>query len=307
MRLAHLTDVHFFVPPPFAQARGKRLLGLLNLYLGGRRHYFDAARQVEAAIADLGAQEVDAVLFTGDLSATSLPAEFEAAARALAPLLRRTPTILLPGNHDRYTKAAAREARMESHFGPWMRGGTWEPSGARWTGEDSGLHPHRFRLGPIDVIATDPCRPGLRAMGHFEPGAIEKAEHWVQEGRSAGRFVIYLLHYPPLDADGTPYRHGGHHLADVDALLRSLRRSPPDIVLHGHKHRAWRTTLRADDGRTVPIWNCGSSSAVTEDVDRVAGYFLFDIEEGRIRSVRRRILRPGRSDFEDHPRAEWGG
>ncbi len=303
MRFVHMTDVHYFVPPPWSRILNKRILGLANLYLAGRSSYFDAGAGVAAAVGDAEAQGAEAFLFTGDLTATGLPAEFDAARSGFAPLLTTLPSVVIPGNHDRYTGESSAQRQMEAVFAPWMGGGTWDPERMAYLGVEAGPGPRRFRIGPIDVIATDPCRPGLRAMGRYPPGAILQAERLVRESREAGRFCIYLLHYPVLDADGSPYRRAGHHLHDLDELIGSLRRAPPDMVLHGHQHRCWRVELKADGGRTVPIWNCGSTSARTGDPDRAAGFFVFDVEGAHLRAATRRILRDG--TFGPHPRLDW--
>ena len=76
MRIAHATDIHWFVPPTPRQLGFKRVLGTANLYLRGRRHHFDRGAQ-RALVAHLRRVEADLILITGDLTAQALPAEFE--------------------------------------------------------------------------------------------------------------------------------------------------------------------------------------------------------------------------------------
>ena len=304
MRLVHFTDVHFYVPPGPAGVFGKRALGLVNLHVVGRAKYFDASSVVGRLVNDALAQRPDLAAITGDLTAMSSDAEFALARRGFGPLLDQVPTAIIPGNHDRYTRGSVRAARMEQTFGPWMGGGAWD--GARWdepeiTPGEPVSRPVVFRIGNVSLIATDPCRATLRSNGRFPPGALAEVERRVLEERSAGRFVVFLLHYPPLDGAGAPYRRPGHSLIDVDAVVDMLRRCGPDLVLHGHKHEVWRTGLQAEGGRWVTILNCGSSSAVTPLEDRAAGYFVVDVDDDGSFEVHRRFLPAGADAPVDHP------
>jgi 3',5'-cyclic AMP phosphodiesterase CpdA len=297
MRILHMTDVHFYRPPGLGAALGKRTLGLVNLHGLGRRHHFDADGVVPLAIADALEHAPDLFLMTGDMTALASEAEFVAARQAFEPLLSGLPSVVVPGNHDLYTMGAKRDARMERHFGPFMGGGIWDEQGRVWTGGwsaaaagESVPWPVRFRIGSVDVIATNPCKPGLRASGRFGPGAILRAEGLVESGRADGQHVVYMLHYPVMGPDGLPYQQPGHSLQDLPELLESLRRAPPDLILHGHKHIAYRGSLRVDGSRAVPILGCGSSSAASSLPDRTAGFYLVDFDEQGISAVTRRRL-----------------
>lgn len=291
MRLLHMTDVHFLGPSSVRGKFGKRFLGLANLYIKGRRHYFDASGVVPVAIEDALLHEPDLFCLTGDVTAMSSPSEFAEGRRAFAPLLDTLPSVVIPGNHDIYTTGAQRDARMEKTFGPFMAGGTWQDGS--WTGAPSfdgpAPFPARFRVGFMDIIATNPCKPGLHASGRFADGAVARAEELVAESRAAGQVVVYMLHYPLLEPDGQPYTHAGHALEDIDDVLASLRRAPPHLILHGHKHIAFRVNLRADDGTLVPILGCGTTSAVSPIRERAAGYYLVDLEPSGVKRIQRRV------------------
>lgn len=310
MRLLHMTDVHFYRPPGVAQAVGKRTLGLVNLHAMGRVNYFDADGVVPLAIADALEHAPDLFVMTGDMTAMSSHAEFVAARAAFAPLLESMPSVVVPGNHDIYTRGAKRDARMERYFGPFMGGGVWDEQARAWAGgwdaaaAGPGVPapwPVRFRFGGVDVIATNPCRPGLRAWGRFEPDAIGRAEALVRESRADGQAVVYLLHYPVMGPDGLPYQQAGHCLSDLSSLTASLRRAPPDVILHGHKHIAFRGALAVDQERSVPILGCGSTSAATPIPNRSAGYYLVDFADDGIERVTRRRLDLGSRAFVASP------
>ena len=303
MRILHMTDVHFLQPPPIKGMLGKRALGLANLYLAGRKSHFDATKLVGLAVDDALQWDADLFIFTGDLTALAVDREFAQGVRAFSPLLDSMPSIMIPGNHDTYTREATRSARMEEFAGPWMAGGHWDAERSAWSAaaDLSGAvsWPVAFQLGDTTLVATNPCRPGLRATGRFGAQALARAEALVATARAKGRQVIYLLHYPPLAKDGSPYTHSGHSLDDVHDLLASLRRCPPSLVLHGHKHEAWRVDLPSDSGSAVPIINCGTTSAVSSTPERTAGYFIYELDGGQLHSVRRRMLLAGEEKFSE--------
>jgi len=279
---------------------------MANLYVAGRRKYFDAHEVVSRAVADAQGFEPDAFVMTGDVTAMSSDAEFEDARAAFGPLLDSVPSVVIPGNHDVYTRGSKKVARMERYFGRWMAGGDWDEGTRSWAGGaslESGVEvpwPVRFRLGSTDFIATNPCRPVLRSSGRFGVEALKRGRDLVRESRDAGQQVVFLLHYPPLDEEGAPYRRDGHCLEDVDGLLAGFVEAPPHLVLHGHRHMAWRVDFDAA-GERVPILNCGTTSAISPLEDRTAGYYIIELEEGRLVSVRRRILLAGADTFSDHP------
>ena len=79
MRIIHMTDVHFLRTPGLRRMMSKRALGLVNLYVVGRRNYFDAATLVRQAVADALQWKADLFVMTGDVTAMSMDEEFEEA------------------------------------------------------------------------------------------------------------------------------------------------------------------------------------------------------------------------------------
>lgn len=300
MRLVHMTDVHFLAPPTLHGVVGKRALGLTNLYALGRVKQFAASDIVPSAVQDALEQEPDLFVMTGDMTAMARESEFRMARRAFAPLLESVPSVVVPGNHDRYTRGAARARRMEQFFGDFMLGGSWDAAAGRWLGGgEVGRWPAEFQVGDVTVVGTDPCRPTVRSTGRLGPGVIARAERIVERAREEGRQVVYLIHYPPLWGDGSPYDRDGHDLVDGPALLASLRRRPPHLLLHGHRHQCWRTSLRGDRGDTMTVLNGGSTSALSRLPDRAAGYWIIELEGGEVRSCRRRVRLDGDAGWSD--------
>lgn len=272
MRIAHATDIHWF-RPPFGRPSAKRMLGSLNLYLRGRKSHFDEAVQ-SALVAKLVALEPDVALITGDLTATALPEEFDAARQALDPLLRQVPTFVIPGNHDVYTQGAMRAQRIRDRFAAYM-----------------GLDEHglgHFSAPGVTVIGLDPNRAHLLASG-VVPDAQLAALPAALEAAPADDFVILALHYPVLSRRGEVYDGWEHGLRNSAELIEVLRGSSrrPDLIVHGHKHHGFQVDLDLGDA-VVPIYNPGSSGyAYIPDEDRAACFNVYDVRDGALHGVER--------------------
>ena len=115
MRILHFSDIHFWRiqigPDPYYP---KRSLGLLNLIFSRRKHF--PRSLADTAIKAMLQEEADTVLFSGDLTTTSLDSEFREAADAFSPLYEKwgDKLIVIPGNHDRYTPKSVKAKLYEN-------------------------------------------------------------------------------------------------------------------------------------------------------------------------------------------------
>jgi len=283
LRVVHLTDLHFHVPARAGQLLGKRALGHANLVLRGRAGQFGGASR-DAVVDDVLGLGPDLVVVTGDLTALATGAEFEAARAALDPLLTALPVAMVAGNHDRYTRGAARDRRMEAVFGPWMEGGRWDPAAARWR-KAHRRPPACFTIDGLELLMLDTARPSLVSRGALDRDQRARLAARLAT-RPEGRRLLGL-HYPLLDREGAPYLHPTHGLRGVEALIDLLRDNPVDAVLHGHVHHWFATALASRDGGRVPVLNGGSSGLAPEEPGE-PGYLVLEWEgEGPLAVVRR--------------------
>ena len=278
MRVAHVTDIHWMVPPDLGNMNFKRVLGTANLYLRGRRHHFTEEVQ-DALVAHLLDLSPELVVITGDLTAQALQQEFTKARGALQPVLDRIPGFVIPGNHDGYTYGAQREDRIRSVFGDWM-GDT-----------DSAIT--RLDCGKVTCLGLNPNRPMyLRSSGCLPEEQLVALAEALHDPVLEGRFVALCIHYPVLDRRGAVYNGSNHGLLNAPALIDVLRRSPrrPDLILHGHEHHGFHVDL-ALDGSTGPIYNCGSSGyAYMPERQRAAAMNVYEIRNAQLSNVQRYLF-----------------
>ncbi|MFT7518634.1 MAG: 3',5'-cyclic AMP phosphodiesterase CpdA [Kiritimatiellia bacterium] len=244
MRIAHATDIHWFLRPSLSRLLGKRLLGTANLYLRGRRHHF--TRQVQdALVAHIVELNPDLVIVTGDLTAQALPEEFSLAKEQLNPVLKRFPTVLMPGNHDAYTGGSIRDKRMLHYFKRWMylQDG---PVG-------------RLDEGAVTVLTLDPTRAHFSASGLIPLDQLNALRTLLSSDELTTQTVILALHYPLLSRSGQVYDGADHGLRNASDLIALLDSCPvkPAAILHGHRHHGYRVDLPLS-GVNVPIFNPGA-------------------------------------------------
>jgi 3',5'-cyclic AMP phosphodiesterase CpdA len=285
LRIVHLTDLHYFQRPPLRSLLTKRALGLTNLVLGRRAAAFGGPAR-DAVIGDAMGLAPDLAIVTGDVTTLATPAEFAIARAALEPLLDAVPTVMMAGNHDRYTRGSHRQRRTEGTFGAWMGGGRWDPARGAWR-DSASQAPYRFDVGPLTVVALDTARPHPLSRGRLDGDQLRRLEDVLIDVRAEGRTVLLALHYPVLTRQGTAYRHPGHGLAGVSGLIEVLRRHPVAAVLHGHDHHHRVTPLPTASGTETPVIN-GGSSGLAPGEGRDPGYYVLDWEPGGPLTVRRR-------------------
>lgn len=235
MRIAHITDLHVEHPPGVAEIFNKRLLGAVNLYLLGRAGHFAAAAR-SALVEAVVALAPDAVVCTGDLTATATDTEFRGARTLLEPLLSRFPFVTLSGNHDVYTGESL--GRFAEHFGAWSNGGKF---------------PFVWPRGAVDFVGVETCQPDWLSRGRCGDGQLALLDTLLA---ASTRPAVVMIHYPLRGRGGAPYGPSTRNLVDAAALEAVLGRHPRVVaVLHGHEHHGFRTQLPSG----VPVLNPGAS------------------------------------------------
>lgn len=217
----HVADLHFWrlVWNPL-HLLNKRVVGNLNVLLR-RRHQFPLER-AERHIAALEAAQSDTVLFTGDFTSTSTDEEF-AMAREFVDEVRAKgmKTLVMPGNHDVYTFAAARHERFERHFRDLL------PA--------DGFPSSEILLGGTPVILVPTVRPNwLSSSGLVTAAAIDDTAALVR--RCEGPCVV-AAHYPVLERTYGYKLSPSRQLRNGQALRDALGRTGQKILyVCGHTH-----------------------------------------------------------------------
>ncbi len=225
MKLAVLGDIHLFsldVHP--RRLLSKRVFAHTNLLMN-RRHRFNHAL-LPALVEKAKSLSPELVLFSGDVSTSSLESEFEELERVVAPLVEEVSGggVLVPGNHDRYTFKSRRVKRIESILAKVM----------------PAEFPHVRELGPgWRLLALDSAIPNRM----FSRGALGKAQFRgaaeAIRAVPAGEGLVVLCHYPCTLPPRVPSAWS-HDLKEAEALRRELAACRGRVVyIHGHIHKPW--------------------------------------------------------------------
>lgn len=247
MRLALIGDIHSFTLRLHPRRMlSRRIMGQSNLWLN-RRFRFNHGL-LDALFEQVRAIEPDLVLLSGDVTTTSLEDEFLDVERYLRPLSEQFRTILVPGNHDRYTFRAAKARRIERMM--------------------HGILPDEFPhfealTDKWRLLALDSATPGfMLSRGALGPTQMQGTLEHLEE-MTADQGVIVLCHYPVALPAGIP-NSWAHALAEERRLRQMLGSTPGRVVfLHGHVHRPWYWDTAADNGnerKPAPFANINAGS-----------------------------------------------
>ena len=268
-RLVLIGDIHasrLLVPP--WRLTGKRLLGQVNLWMR-RRHRFNLellAPVLQRAV-HVGP---DLMLFSGDLTTTALEGEFEDVDAILRSVKNLPPTLIVPGNHDRYTFTAARRRLIEHVFPHWVPTDYPDvrPLNQAWR-----------------LMALDASVPRLvSSRGGLDP-AQRRAAETVIRSIPANQGLIVLCHYPIVVPESvrSPWEH---RLADAQAWRNAVAASRANVVwLHGHVHMPWH--WRSSDPRLSRLTNvnAGSPTLIAGPTGLGHGFWQIDVPADADRPV----------------------
>jgi 3',5'-cyclic AMP phosphodiesterase CpdA len=285
IRVAHLTDLHLLALDgvPVWRFLNKRLTGWANLRL--HRKTIHRPHLVEAIIEALNADPPDHVIVTGDLTNLALETEFDLAARVLGALrVPRENVSIVPGNHDTYTRGAHRSRRFARKFASYLTSDI----------ELSALDFPTVRLRDgVAVVGLSSAVPRLPfvAAGRLGEEQLEALRQLLADERVRQRFLLLFLHHPPVyPASAWKTRMQG--LEDAPALAEALAPVARGLVAHGHLHRRVQRSL----GR-LPVLGATSSSLDSPDPERVAGWNVYEIEDGVLARAYARVWDADRQEF----------
>jgi predicted phosphodiesterase len=261
VRLALIGDIHLYnLTVKARQLVGKRLLGHTNLWLN-RRHRFNH-RMLARVMEKVEAIDPDLVLFSGDVTTTSLENEFHDINEYLEPLSRKLPVLIVPGNHDRYTFRSARKKLMETVLDRIMPRSFpyWQTLTDRWK-----------------LLALDSAIPQVI----FSRGALGKAQLVAVErdleGLTADDGLVVLCHYPVCLPAGLP-RSWTHDLAEGQQLRKMLEQCLAKVVfLHGHVHKPWYARPNGRDRLPFVCINAGSPCMTSDAFPLGQGFWEIEL------------------------------
>lgn len=310
MKIAIIGDIHLFTLDVHPRRLiGKRVFAHGNLLLN-RRHRFNHAL-LPSLVQQAQSLDPELVLFSGDVSTSSLEREFEDLLEVVKPLMEATSGggVLVPGNHDRYTFRSRRVKRIENILKSVM------PSS----------FPHSQDLRPgWSLLALDSAIPNKM----MSRGALGKVQYKAAVERiqavPADEGLLVLCHYPCSLPPRVPSAWS-HDMKEAEGLKRELANCRGRVVyVHGHIHKPWHvlppqappppassdaeSPRRKAGGRgksaARPAFEClnaGSPCMTSEQYPLGQGFWTIDLPENPRAPLTSTHHIPARPDPVDHP------
>ncbi|MET0593393.1 MAG: metallophosphoesterase [Polyangiaceae bacterium] len=278
MRIAHISDLHVLALEGAVPFRlfNKRATGYANLRL--KRKHVHKSELVRAIASHLAKANVDHVVITGDVSNLALETEFEAVRSILDVELGLPPSAvtIVPGNHDVYTRGAARDQRFFRFFESYLASDLPEHR----TSHAGGMFPVVKLRGPAAIIGLSTAlpRPPFVAAGRLGNPQLDALERILASPEVRSRTPVILLHHP-VHNPITWVKTQLEGLTDADRLSRILAPLERGLILHGHLHRRLHRTLTTARGH-IDVVGATSASLVHESAERMAGFNLYEIADG---------------------------
>ncbi len=266
-RFVHCSDIHLLDLAGVELPRffNKRLTGAVNLALGRAKQH--DSRLFDRIIEHAKLLSADRLVVTGDVTNLALEPEFELVHGKFAEA--GIPVTVIPGNHDVYTRGAARERRFERYLATFMEG--------ERVGHE--LYPFVQRFGDVALVGLSTGVPTwpLFATGRLGPRQLERLEPVLAalDGKNVTRIV--LIHHPVVPGVSKPR----HRLEDLEAFAGVIERVGAELVLHGHEHLEIVGEISGPKGQ-VPVHGISSGTSVSTKSGRRAAFSMYDVEGGTI-------------------------
>ncbi|WP_039947923.1 metallophosphoesterase family protein [Leptospira fainei] len=263
MKLVHLSDLHFPVHLPLSSLKGKMVPGYLNYTLRRKRKY--PIHLWESLVEKVLSLNPDGIVISGDITNVAHITEYFGSLEYLRPLLNDK-TFMIPGNHDRYTRAAVRgsEPYYERFFGRWMGDPVEGSKGyLRWK-----------KIGSLYLIGLDSNKPlsVLNAYGYVDPNIVRDALAFLRD-RQADQYVLVCHH--PIWNPPERQESGGHKMRNREEIAELLKGNPPIAYLHGHVHTNW--VKIPDKEKPYYVINSASSTRIS-DARHDCGFHFLEIK-----------------------------
>ncbi len=238
VKICHFSDLHLVPeqPVPFFSLLNKRALGYANLRFNrGRTHKIENLRFL---IREVVKEQADWVVVTGDFTSLALEFEFQTIHQIFEQAgLSPGNTLILPGNHDRYTITADHHAAFERGLKAWMPANFSKPEN----------YPIVIDADPVLLIGLDTAvwRNPVRAAGAVSQSQLSRLKNAFRSENRRDRWPVIAMHHPPFHRG---HRHFLHYRTGLSGYRRVIDAiATPATVLHGHLHILSRTMLKKVD------------------------------------------------------------
>ncbi|MBN2479396.1 MAG: metallophosphoesterase [Parachlamydiales bacterium] len=244
LKIAHLSDLHFSkIRLGFKDIFSKRIIGMTNLIFNRKKAYInDHLKKLPDLFKSLG---ITHVCVSGDLTSTSLDVEFEEAKKFISSFDKKIQFLIVPGNHDKYTKKSCKTLRFYDYFH------SKKPKFSKSLKEEKvevyQLNDSWYYIGLDTCIAT----PLFSCSGHFSKELENELEKVLNEIPKDKKIII-ANHFPINHLASK--RKILHRRDNLKILIK--KHSNIKLYLYGHTHM-WAI----DKDEDMPYMICSGCSS----------------------------------------------
>ncbi|MGK0291489.1 MAG: 3',5'-cyclic AMP phosphodiesterase CpdA [bacterium] len=260
IKIIHLSDFHFGQTSLYlSDFFSKRITGYVNLKRHRSKHFPIGLKN--KIIQKVEQTSYDYLFITGDLTNLARESEFAEARERLDPILKKGKTIIIPGNHDRYVRSAAKQDWIQEYFGDFFPL-SWK------TRKQEGNFFIQDLNQDIVLVGVDMAVPRtyFSARGKVNKKALEKCSRLLNKPEYKEKVKIAIGHYPIWVPKGI---HDGvlHQLAGKLSMRKFLSNNQFSLYCHGHVHKSW-----IYKNPNSSIINVNSGGSCRYDSGRWAGF-----------------------------------
>ena len=227
VKICHFSDLHLVPGQPVSwwALINKRALGYANLRFNrGKTH---RPENLSILLESVVKERADWVVVTGDFTSLALDFEFDTIHRLFKEAgLSPENTVIIPGNHDRYTIRADLSSAFEKGLGEWIPDGFSKKSG----------YPIVIDADPVCLIGMDTAvwQNPVSAAGAISRPQLARLKHALSPMQLNGRWPVIAMHHPPFHRGNRQLMHYRTGLKGYSRFIDAV--TTQATVLHGHMH-----------------------------------------------------------------------
>jgi len=278
MKIGHISDLHILSlkGTKFYEFFNKRIIGGANLLFNRKNEY--KIEFIKWLIEDINKKDLDYLVITGDLTNLALVSEFKKVVELLSTLkIAKERIIVIPGNHDNYTKSAYKKKLFAKYMKPWMANHAELKDGEEWP-----------IVRVVDDILITGFSSSISSCPFCSAGKISKRQLEVFDDfakKNSDKFKINLLHHhlPEL----TKRKKFMDGLRNREEVLEYFSENKIDMVLHGHKHKNSHYKVNFNN-YDINVYEAGASGRLS--INHEGNWSIYNIENKKLVSTEKRFL-----------------
>ncbi len=242
----------------------QRLIGYVSWKL--KRRHAHSNEVLSRIIQDLGSQQPDHIIISGDLTHLGTTHECTQARNWLDSLGKAGDVSVVPGNHDAYVATD-----FTHSIGQWL---PYMQSDAGIEANDKAPFPYLRIREHVAIIGLSTAIPSAAflATGKLGHAQLQRLADLLKTTAQQDLYRIVVLHHSPQPGVSSFRRR----LIDAAQFISIIKHRGAELILHGHGHRQIHHRLNSNK-QLPPVFGVPSASANDGNAEKTPGYNIYQI------------------------------